>query len=101
MDVDMFMLAMGIGLTAIGIAELSWGIDKDNLVLRILGGLVTIAGLIFIVYSMWQAQKDKKAELKEKAERDKKRGEQHNHLMAVLEAIANKIGADVDKVNKE
>jgi hypothetical protein len=101
MDLAMVYLTLVTVFLPAGLTFLFWGLDKDKGGM-ILGGAIAALLAVFLAYlAMNKAEKAHKEALIEKANRDTRLDEQHDDLMAVLEAIAKKMGVDVDSSNKE
>jgi uncharacterized membrane protein len=89
MNTDKY-LAIATFAIPLGITAIFWGSDKGYNFLIYAGAIVALLGLVLVYLAISQAEKEKK-------ERDKR----DNHLIAVLEAIAKKLGAEVNKTNEQ
>ena len=89
MDADKY-ITIGTTLLPFGLAVLVIGGDRHDWFLGIAGGVIALFGVFTLAYAIRKAGEEKEIRYK----RD-------NHLIAVLDAIAKKLGVDVDKVHKE
>ena len=89
-DTEMVYLTISMTGLAIGFVLFTWGIGREDNI-AIFGG----AGIIVIAIVMWFLAL-RKAEIEQREQRAR-----WNHLFAILEAIAEKMGVDLDRLNSD
>lgn len=85
----------------LGITMLFIGLDKNIAFLALAGGVIVFLGACLMLVSMRDAKKEKKKADEEENKKRKEQSERDNHLFTLLEAIARKMGADIDNSSKE